>query len=99
MIDAMSKYTLIPLTNSWWNAANVPGKRIQMLTHVGGIHLYEEQCRGTLADWKGFTVVHGKNGVVEGSEVAEENGVPKENDILKESGLSEANGIEVGGPV
>lgn len=58
MIDTMNKYTLFPLTNSWWNAANVPGKKIQILTHPGGIQMYEGQCRETLQDWKGFTVVH-----------------------------------------
>lgn len=58
MIDAMNKYTLFPLTNSWWNGANVPGKRIQILTHPGGIEMYEGQCRDTLKDWKGFNVVY-----------------------------------------
>ncbi len=59
MIDAMNKPTLFPLTNSWWNAANVPGKKIQILTHPGGIEMYEQQCRQTLADWKGFDVTYG----------------------------------------
>jgi hypothetical protein len=58
MIDAMNKPTLFPLTNSWWNAANVPGKKIQILTHPGGIEMYEQQCRQTLTDWKGFEVVY-----------------------------------------
>ncbi|KIY00951.1 uncharacterized protein Z520_03617 [Fonsecaea multimorphosa CBS 102226] len=67
MIDAMNKHTLFPLTNSWWNGANIPGKKVQILTHPGGIQMYEGQCRATLGDWKGFTVVHkegGSNGVV-----------------------------------
>ncbi|OAP60367.1 hypothetical protein AYL99_05369 [Fonsecaea erecta] len=58
MIDAMNQHTLFPLTNSWWNGANIPGKKVQILTHPGGIQMYEEQCRDTLPDWKGFTVVH-----------------------------------------
>ncbi|OQV02263.1 hypothetical protein CLAIMM_07494 [Cladophialophora immunda] len=57
MIDAMNKPTLFPLTDSWWNATNIPGKKPQMLTHVGGIEMYEEQCKATLGDWKGFTLV------------------------------------------
>jgi dsDNA-binding SOS-regulon protein len=65
MIDTMSNYTLLPLTNSWWNASNVPGKKVQMLTHPGGIQMYEAQCRETLKDWKGFTVVYGENDVAE----------------------------------
>ncbi len=87
MIDTMSKYTLLPLTNSWWNGANVPGKRIQMLTHPGGIQMYEAQCRETLQDWKGFTVVHGKDGIPKANGVAEENGIAKEDNLLDTNNL------------
>ena len=59
MIDLMNKHTLFPLTNSWWNRATIEGNRAQVLTHPGGIQMYEGQCRATLKDWKGFTVVHG----------------------------------------
>jgi hypothetical protein len=58
MIEEMNKHTLFPLTNSWWTGANIPGKRVQLLTHVGGINMYEGQCRETLQDWKGFNVVY-----------------------------------------
>lgn len=83
MIDTMSNYTLLPLTNSWWNAANVPGKKVQMLTHPGGIQMYEAQCRETLKDWKGFTVVYGENGVAE----KESKFVSTEKDAFKEPNL------------
>ncbi|ETI22686.1 hypothetical protein G647_06762 [Cladophialophora carrionii CBS 160.54] len=86
MIDAMNQYTLFPLTNSWWNGANIPGKRIQLLTHPGGIQMYEAQCREKLEGWKGFTVVHDENGAA-----AEENGVAKQNGVAKENGIA-ANG-------
>jgi hypothetical protein len=58
LIDAMNKPTLFPLTNSWWTGANIPGKKIQILTHPGGIEMYEGQCVETLKDWKGFEVVY-----------------------------------------
>jgi hypothetical protein len=56
LIDMMNEHTLFPLTNSWWTAGNIPGKKIQMLTYPAGIKMYEEQCRATLADFKGFEV-------------------------------------------
>ncbi|KAK6364221.1 hypothetical protein LTS17_012392 [Exophiala oligosperma] len=58
MIDKMNKPTLFPLTNSWWTGANIPGKKVQMLTHIGGIDNYELQCRDTLDGFKGFDVVY-----------------------------------------
>lgn len=35
-LDAMSKYTLIPYTDSWWNGANIPGKKAENMIYVGG---------------------------------------------------------------
>ncbi|KAJ9494848.1 hypothetical protein H2202_009750 [Exophiala xenobiotica] len=58
MIDEMNKHTLFPLTNSWWTGANIPGKKVQIVSHIGGIEMYEGQCRETLQDWKGFNVVY-----------------------------------------
>jgi hypothetical protein len=78
LIDAMNQHTLFPLTNSWWNGANIPGKRIQLLTHPGGIQMYEAQCLDKLEGWKGFTVVHDKNSAAEANGVVKENGAPKE---------------------
>ncbi len=52
----MNEHTLFPLTNSWWTAGNIPGKKIQMLTYPAGIQMYEQQCRATLVDMKGFEV-------------------------------------------
>lgn len=55
-----SKYTLIPYTDSWWNGANIPGKKAQNLIYVGGINTYEGQMRATMEGWKGFDVVSTK---------------------------------------
>ncbi|KAK5045908.1 hypothetical protein LTR84_008694 [Exophiala bonariae] len=56
MIEAMNAPTLFPLTNSWWNTSNVPGKKTQNVTHLGGIKMYEDQIKDTLQGWKGFLV-------------------------------------------
>ncbi|KAH6988314.1 hypothetical protein BKA56DRAFT_477622 [Ilyonectria sp. MPI-CAGE-AT-0026] len=56
MINETASKTLFPLTNSWWNGGNIPGKKVQLLSYVGGIAEYEKQCLDTLADWKGFEI-------------------------------------------
>lgn len=55
-VDAMASKTLFPLTNSWWTGANIPGKRVQMLTYIGGIQVYEAQCRAAMEARRGFDV-------------------------------------------
>ena len=98
MIDAMNQHTLFPLTNSWWNAANVPGKRVQILTHPGGIQMYEGQCRGMLEGWKGFTVVKGEGGKgKEKGEALKEGDEVEEKDVVGVVGNGHvvSNGVEV----
>lgn len=56
MVDRHNSGTLFPLTNGWWTAGNIPGKKVQMLTYVLGIQQYEAQCREILQEWKGFHV-------------------------------------------
>ncbi|KAK3075968.1 hypothetical protein LTR53_000272 [Teratosphaeriaceae sp. CCFEE 6253] len=56
-LDAMSKYTLIPFTDSWWNGANIPGKKSENMIYVGGINNYEKQVREKMEGWQGFDVV------------------------------------------
>ena len=56
-LGAMSKMTLIPYTDSWWNGANIPGKKAENMIYVGGINNYEPDCRATMDGWKGFDVV------------------------------------------
>lgn len=58
IIEDLNKDTLYPLTNSWWNKANLPGRKAQMLTHPGGIEMYESQCREKLDIWEGFDLVY-----------------------------------------
>ena len=58
MVDMMAQQTLLPLTNSWWNATNIPGKKAQMLTYILGIQQYEKTCRENLDALKGFEVVY-----------------------------------------
>lgn len=57
LITQMNEHTLFPLTDSWWTRGNIPGKKAQPLTFLGGINLYEQICREKLQDWHGFEVV------------------------------------------
>ena len=56
-LDAMTKGTLLPFTDSWWNGANIPGKKAENMVFVAGINVYEKMCRETMDGWKGFNVV------------------------------------------
>jgi hypothetical protein len=55
--DANEK-TLLPLTDSWYMGANIPGKKREQLNYLGGIEQYERECRSALSTLQGFTVVH-----------------------------------------
>lgn len=56
LIEKMCEKTLLPFTNSWWNAGNILGKKTQMLTFPAGIDVYEMMCRKKLETWEGFEV-------------------------------------------
>src|ERR1700710_476713 len=43
-IDSLNAYTLFPLTSSWWTGGNIPGKKAENFTYVGGIEMYEKTC-------------------------------------------------------
>ncbi|KAH8655973.1 hypothetical protein BGZ61DRAFT_541153 [Ilyonectria robusta] len=43
-------------TPSWWNGANIPGKRREPLIWHGGIPAWWKECSNALADWSKFTV-------------------------------------------
>ncbi|KAJ4375304.1 hypothetical protein N0V83_002390 [Neocucurbitaria cava] len=58
-MNAMVEHTLYPYTNSWWNTSNIPGKKAENQSYILGLDNYEKQCRGTMAEWKGFDVVGG----------------------------------------
>lgn len=53
--DANDK-TLMPLTDSWYMGANIPGKKREQLNYLGGIKQYEMDCRAALESLKGFDV-------------------------------------------
>ncbi|XP_014562810.1 hypothetical protein COCVIDRAFT_83993 [Bipolaris victoriae FI3] len=55
-IQDANDQTLIPLTDSWWMGANVPGKKREQLNYIGGIDKYERECRQTLEELTGFQV-------------------------------------------
>lgn len=58
MVDKLTEHTLYPFTNSWWNASNVPGKKVQQLTYILGLNQYQVQCKAILDELKGFEVVY-----------------------------------------
>ncbi|KAK1657891.1 cyclopentanone monooxygenase [Colletotrichum godetiae] len=49
--------TLMPLTDSWYNGANIPGKKREQLMYLVGVKKYQEECREALATLEGFNVV------------------------------------------
>jgi hypothetical protein len=50
--------TLMPLTDSWYMGANIPGKKREQLNFLGGIEEYERQCRSALKTLEGFKVLY-----------------------------------------
>ncbi|EME78106.1 uncharacterized protein MYCFIDRAFT_191354 [Pseudocercospora fijiensis CIRAD86] len=56
-LNEMTKHTLFPFTDSWWNGSNIPGKKAENMSYIAGIDLYEAQVRATMDGWKGFEVV------------------------------------------
>jgi len=59
LITNMMAGSLMNSTNSWWNGANIPGKKCEVLTYGGGIQQYEATCREKLQGWQGFIVEKG----------------------------------------
>lgn len=55
--DANDK-TLLPLTDSWYMGANIPGKKREQLNYLGGIKQYEVEVRAALKTLEGFDVVY-----------------------------------------
>ncbi|UNI18452.1 hypothetical protein JDV02_004720 [Purpureocillium takamizusanense] len=44
-------------TPSWYNGANIPGKRQEPLIWLGGVKAWWEACNDALEDWSTFTVM------------------------------------------
>lgn len=57
-IQDANDQTLLPLTDSWYMGANIPGKKREQLNYLGGIRKYESECRRALETLKGFTVLY-----------------------------------------
>ncbi|KJX92210.1 cyclopentanone 1,2-monooxygenase like protein [Zymoseptoria brevis] len=56
-LDGMLDHTLFPFTDSWWNGSNIPGKKKENMSYIGGIDNYEKEVRGAMDGWRGFEVV------------------------------------------
>jgi len=56
-VNRLSDATLFPLADSWYMGANIPGKKREQLNYVGGLPLYEEECRKALKSWDEFITV------------------------------------------
>jgi len=57
-IQEVCNKTLMPLTDSWYMGANIPGKKREQLNYLSGIEQYEVECRAALETLEGFTVVY-----------------------------------------
>lgn len=57
-VNAVAAGTLLPLANSWYMGANIPGKPRVFLPYAGGVGRYAEICREVAAeDYRGFNFV------------------------------------------
>lgn len=56
-IQKANNQTLLPLTDSWYMGANIPGKKREQLNYLGGIQEYERECREALETLEGFNIV------------------------------------------
>jgi hypothetical protein len=56
LLERMISPTLFQFAGSWWNGANVPGKKRQVFNYVGGINTYEKTCHDSIGAWKGFDI-------------------------------------------
>ncbi|MGI4852104.1 MAG: hypothetical protein ACRYGR_09210 [Janthinobacterium lividum] len=57
MINSTNDQTLFPFTSSWWTGGNIPGKKAESMSYVGGLDKYEKDCRATMESWKGFEII------------------------------------------
>jgi len=55
-MDMLAQSTLLPLADSWYMGANIPGKPRQLLSHAG-TRVYMDACRKSAAEgYAGFTL-------------------------------------------
>jgi cation diffusion facilitator CzcD-associated flavoprotein CzcO len=43
-VNELANYTLLPLANSWYMGANIPGKPRVFMPYVGGVGVYRQKC-------------------------------------------------------
>ncbi|CAG9977402.1 unnamed protein product [Clonostachys byssicola] len=53
-VTTLSDRTLFPLADSWYMGGNIPGKPREQLNYLGGLNVYEQECRKALENWDGF---------------------------------------------
>lgn len=53
-IETLSNRTLLPLTNSYYMGANIPGKKREQLNWTGGLPSYDAECKKSLESWDNF---------------------------------------------
>ena len=52
-----SQMSFADVSHSWWNGANIPGKKVQPLSWAGGLPSYMQMLDETLEnDYQGWTV-------------------------------------------
>jgi hypothetical protein len=55
-VNQVANYTLLPLANSWYMGANIPGKPRVFMPYVGGVGVYRQKCDLIAArGYEGFT--------------------------------------------
>jgi cyclohexanone monooxygenase len=57
-MDDVAKGSLLYKANSWYMGANIPGKPRALLSYLGGLEAYRQQCRSAEANGYGkFSIV------------------------------------------
>jgi cation diffusion facilitator CzcD-associated flavoprotein CzcO len=56
-VNELANYTLLPLANSWYMGANIPGKPRVFMPYVGGAGVYRQKCDRIAAQgYEGFAL-------------------------------------------
>ena len=56
-VNELAGKTLLPKADSWWNGANIPGKRRGITMYVGGVGNYRKKCDEVAANgYEGFVL-------------------------------------------
>ncbi|QVM09278.1 hypothetical protein D8B26_003941 [Coccidioides posadasii str. Silveira] len=55
-INTISNKSVLPLADSWYMGANIPGKKREQLNWAGGLPAYQAECMPALKSWESFVV-------------------------------------------